>query len=63
MQTFSEMPIGARIFVNHEAYEKKSSRTAYKLEWNHFTHDYDYIAGSLWFYVGMYEPSKQIKEV
>ncbi len=57
---FNELSIGERVFVHHEAYEKKSSRTAYKLEWNHLTQDYDYMAGALWFYIGKNEPCKSL---
>ncbi len=59
---FSDFEIGERIFVYHEAYEKKSSRTAYKLEWNHLTHDYDYVAGGVWFHIGKNEPCKEIEQ-
>ena len=56
MNKFSDFDIGDRVFVYfNEPYEKRSNRTAYKREWNHLTHDYDYVAGGVFLYVGKNE--------
>jgi len=61
MKTFNDMELGSRFIIYHVVYEKKSSRTAYMLDYNHFIHDYDYMPGSEWFYMGMRDPAKLIE--
>ena len=61
MKTLKEMTIGSRFTEYHTPYEKKRSRTAYLLEYNHLTHDYDFMPGVDWFYMGMSEPAKSLK--